>query len=238
LQTILPALWFADGASEVYVRGGTHNKAAPPADFLIRAWAPLVASMGVLQELVLERHGFYPAGGGQMSAYVRPIRALHKLSLNDRGALRAMRAIAVYADLPRSIGEREVARAANAWPTIVQEVHEVHRATCPGNAFFVQLDHESVSEVFSGFGEVGIRAESVADHSIGAAQSYLASDAAVGGYLADQLLLPMAIAGSGEFTTTHASSHLRTNIAVIEKFLALEISVEEAHTRVRVRIQR
>ncbi|MGL4668562.1 MAG: RNA 3'-terminal phosphate cyclase, partial [Saezia sp.] len=50
LQTILPALWFAQAPSQISVSGGTHNKAAPPADFLSRTWNPLVKQMNVQQD--------------------------------------------------------------------------------------------------------------------------------------------------------------------------------------------
>ncbi len=64
LQTVLPALWFADGSSRVEVHGGTHNQAAPSADFICRVWEPLLARMGISQRTTLIKHGFYPAGGG------------------------------------------------------------------------------------------------------------------------------------------------------------------------------
>lgn len=40
LQTVLPALWFADGPSRVEVSGGTDNPSAPPAVFILpeAAW--------------------------------------------------------------------------------------------------------------------------------------------------------------------------------------------------------
>ena len=54
---------------------------------------------------------------------------------------------------------------------------------------------------------------------------YLASEAATGPHLADQLLLPLALARGGRFTTLRPTPHTRSNIAVIEKFLPVEISV-------------
>ena len=50
----------------------------------------------------------------------------------------------------------------------------------------------------------------------------------MGEHLADQLLLPMALAGGGEFTTCAASDHVRTNAALIEKFVAVEIECKPA----------
>lgn len=49
-------------------------------------------------------------------------------------------------------------------------------------------------------------------------RGYLACDAFAGPYLADQLLLPMAVAGGGAFTTVKPSGHARTAAAVIERF--------------------
>lgn len=58
LQTVLPALWFADGPSRVEVSGGTDNPSAPPADFIRRVLEPLLAKIGVHQQTTLLRHGF------------------------------------------------------------------------------------------------------------------------------------------------------------------------------------
>ena len=61
--------------------------------------------------------------------------------------------------------------------------------------------------------------------------------AAVGEYLADQLVLPMALAGAGEFTVAHPSCHLLTNIAVVERFLPVRFSLVEADGVTRVSIE-
>jgi RNA 3'-terminal phosphate cyclase (ATP) len=74
----------------------------------------------------------------------------------------------------------------------------------------------------------GVSAEKVANHVAQRARAYLDSGAAVGGYLADQLLLPMALAGSGRFTTCERSDHLLTNLAIIGKFLPVDMQVTPA----------
>ncbi|EBB9800321.1 RNA 3'-phosphate cyclase, partial [Salmonella enterica subsp. enterica serovar Typhimurium var. 5-] len=85
LQTVLPALWFADGSSRVEVHGGTHNQAAPSADFICRVWEPLLARMGISQRTTLIKHGFYPAGGGAAATVVEPAASLRGLTLISRG---------------------------------------------------------------------------------------------------------------------------------------------------------
>ncbi|QNM97751.1 RNA 3'-terminal phosphate cyclase [Chitinimonas koreensis] len=223
LQTVLPALWFADAPSTVTVSGGTHNKAAPPADFLIRAWQPLVRRMGAKLDITLRRHGFYPAGGGEVVASTEPC-GLQAITLIDRGERQALKAEALVAAVPGSVARRELERAGAQLACLGGRVRELPAGEGPGNALLIEVAHAQVTELFTSFGERGVSAEAVADHAARQARLYLESGAAVGEYLADQLLLPLALAGGGAFTTVSASSHLLTNIAVIEKFLPVEIA--------------
>ena len=227
LHTILPALWFADAPSTVSVSGGTHNRAAPPVDFLIRAWLPLVARMGVTQTLTLKRHGFYPAGGGEVVATVTPctspLRALH---LTERGAQQALRAEGIVAGVRGSVARRELDMLGCLVPGVDGTVRDLGNAEGPGNALVLDIVHEHVTEVLTGFGERGVTAETIGKDVAHAALRYLQSTAAVDEYLADQLVLPMALAGAGSLTAVAASSHLLTNLSVIEKFLPVAFDVE------------
>ena len=70
------------------LEGGTHNPAAPPFDFLERAYLPLVRRMGPQVEVTLERPGFFPAGGGKFRVSVRPapLKPLHAAGAGTGGA--------------------------------------------------------------------------------------------------------------------------------------------------------
>ena len=62
-------------------------------------------------------------------------------------------------------------------------------------------------------------------------RGYLTTGAVVGRGLADQLLLPMALAGGGKFVSMNASNHLATNLEVIRKFLPVNLTQEPADQR-------
>lgn len=228
LQTILLPLMLAQSPSSLRVVGGTHNLAAPPYEFLARAYLPLLARMGARVTLELERWGFYPRGGGEILARVEPGR-LEPLSLTERGVLRGIRAEATVAALPRHIAERELGVAARqlALSADCLELRELPRDMGPGNVLTITVSHEHVTEVFTGFGERGVPAESVASAACRAARDYLAAEAATGPHLADQLLLPLAIAGGGKFTTTELTSHFASNAGIIARFLPLSVTAEE-----------
>src|SRR3984885_4029735 len=108
LQTVLPALLIAPSPSRLILEGGTHNPRAPPFDFLVKSFLPLVNRMGPTVTAELERSGFYPAGGGRFSVSITPATRLLPLEMLERGAIRSIKARAVVANLWRSIAVREV----------------------------------------------------------------------------------------------------------------------------------
>jgi RNA 3'-terminal phosphate cyclase (ATP) len=229
LQTVLPALIIADGPSELLLEGGTHNPAAPPFDFLAGAYLPLLNRMGPSVTAALERPGFYPAGGGRMRVKVTPVRKLVPLHLLQRGKVLSQAARAIVARLPRSIAERELAvvREKLAWGEESLTVREAPDSSGPGNVLVLAVASEFVTEIFTGFGELGVSAETVAGLTVKEVREYLSSGVPVGRHLADQLLLPLALAGGGTFRTLSPTAHTLTNIEVLRLFLDLDVKVEQ-----------
>lgn len=232
LQTVLPPLLGAGAPSRLTLEGGTHNPMAPPWDFLERTFLPLLGRMGARLQATLVRHGFYPAGGGLFHVEIAPCKELRPLHLLERGTVRALRARAILAHLPRSVGEREIAtvRRKLEIPEDAAEIREVP-SPGPGNALVIDVASDELTEVFTGFGARGVTSERVATGAVEEARDYLASGVPVGPHLADQLLLPMAIAGGGSFRTQAPTPHTSTNVEVIRRFLDVPISVEPGEGR-------
>ena len=234
LQTVLPALLTADEPSELTLEGGTHNPWAPPYDFLAQAFFPLVEQMGPRITKGLEKYGFYPAGGGRFTVGIEPTEELQGIELLERGAVLSRSATALVANLSRNIGQREIDSLAKKlnWPPNCFHVNEISNSNGPGNVVLIEIVSENVQEVFTAFGRVGIKAKSVAGEALKQARDYLATNVPVGPYLADQLLLPLAIAAwksgnSSRFRTLPLTRHSKTQIKVLSQFLDVPISVEQ-----------
>jgi RNA 3'-terminal phosphate cyclase (ATP) len=234
LQTVLPALLTAPRPSRLVLEGGTHNPMAPPFDFLVRAFLPLINRMGPTVTAELERPGFYPAGGGRFNVTITPVARLLPLEMLERGAILSIKARAVVANLPRSIAEREVKLVGRllSLPDDSLIVEEIRDALGPGNAVAVEIETEHHTELFTGFGEVNVRAEGVATKVAQEARAYIASGVPIGRYLADQLLIPMALAGAGRFRTGSLSRHTTTNLEVIRQFLDVDLDLAEEPKRI------
>lgn len=228
LQTLLPALLFADAPSTVTVSGGTHNPKAPPAHFLERSYGRAMAAMGADISIELKRHGFFPAGGGEIVARVQPCTQLKRIELMSPGARYNEYAESILAAVPSRVARRELecVAAGLGWPESRLHERRLPDEQGPGNVLLITLESEHVTEVFAGFGEKTVRAEDVARHALGEAVRYIASGAAVGEHLADQLMLPMALAGGGKFTLDRVSQHALTNADVIRRFLPVDIGFE------------
>jgi RNA 3'-terminal phosphate cyclase (ATP) len=227
LQTVLPPLLRAGGPSWVELEGGTHNPFAPPFDFLARTFVPVIERMGPRVELSLERPGFFPGGGGRFIAEVHP-GALRPLELLERGPVLRRRARAFVSALPTHVAERELSTVASLLgleePDL--ELVEVSHPLGPGNAVVVEMESRNVTEVFTGFGRRGVPAEVVASACADEARAYEAAEVPVGRHLADQLLVPVALAGGGRFRTMEPTLHTRTNAGVVARFLDIDIRLD------------
>ena len=232
LQTVLPALLLAEAPSTVTIEGGTHNPWAPPFDFLAKSFLPLVERMGPQVEMVLQRPGFYPAGGGRLTATIHPAKSLQGFELLRRGDVVSCQVRAIVAHLPTHIAERECQQIAErtGWGSSCFHVEQARDSLGPGNVVLIELECDRVTEVFTGFGKKGVKAEQVADGAWRAARDYLEADVPIGPFLADQLMLPLGLSahmggGGGAFRTTALSRHCTTHLDVLRMFLDVEIEV-------------
>lgn len=223
LQTVLPPLLLLEQPSTVTVSGGTHNSAAPPFHFLERAFAPHVGL-----ELRLERWGFYPAGGGELRARVLPGR--RPLALTERGAIREVHGHAAISALSHRIGHGALGVFNKALGLDREHLHfhQVPEPVGPGFACWLEVHHEGGVEVFTAFGERR-DTEGVAAQALAEFQAWEAHGAPVGEHLADQLLIPLALFG-GAFRAGPLSSHARTNMEIIERFLPVRFRLGEDGT--------
>ncbi|MEG0974809.1 MAG: RNA 3'-terminal phosphate cyclase [Comamonas sp.] len=246
LQTVLPALLMAGAPSTLRLSGGTHNPMAPNFHYIERVFAPLMARMGVQLQMQLRRFGFYPAGGGEVLAQIMPAaNGLRSFDLLARGTLLNVVAECVCAAVPKSVAHRELDELARltGWERRAMQILPARQDEGSGNVLLVTLNYEHVTELFSNLGVHGLSSEAVARKLVQDLRDYQKKpDAAVGAHLADQLVLLQALAvWQGEqpaaFSCSEVTEHLRSNMAVIQQFLPLRISVETASAPV-VRIVR
>jgi RNA 3'-terminal phosphate cyclase (ATP) len=246
LQTLLLPLALADRPSTLILRGGTHVEWSPPFDHVVNSYFPALRRMGFRVDAELKRWGWYPVGGGEVACDIAAGPAIRvalgpkQIEIADRGPLRRISGRAVAANLPAHIPQRmaDQARASLGDLGVPVEVEPQQvSAACPGAGIFLLAEYLEWPASFSAYGRLGKPSEAVADQAVAALREHHASKAAVELHLADQLLLPLAIAnGASAFTTLRPTGHLMTNAWTIGQFGVADISIAEG-SPCRVRIE-
>ena len=227
VQTILVPALTAGHAVRATIRGGTHNPMAPPFEFLERVFLPHLKAMGADATLTLDEHGFVGDRSGALGQLTLDVTggALRPIEVLAAGDVTEIHAAAIVSRLPTHVADRELAVVRARFPHASHEVREV-RAGSTGNVLTIEIVRAHGRELITGFGEKGVRAETVAERACDEAAAFIAANVPVGEHLADQLVLPLALAGGGRFRCAPLSLHATTNIETVGLFLDVPIRVE------------
>jgi RNA 3'-terminal phosphate cyclase (ATP) len=228
IQTVLPVLSRAAAASVVSVRGGTHNPGAPPFEFFTASFLPILNQLGITAEMKILKHGFYPVGGGEITATIYPQTAgAPKFSLQRRGEADTASAEILISWLPLAIAEREskTLQQKLSWPDGKIKIREITDSPGPGNVIMIRVKYGAQTYIFTAFGQRGKPAEQVATEVCEAFIGFRLSKAALDEHLANQILLYLALNNGGVYTTQSLSMHTKTNIEIIKRFLKVKIEI-------------
>jgi RNA 3'-phosphate cyclase len=235
LQTIFIPLSLASSASSVIIYGGTHVPWSPSFHYADLLWLPTLRRMGFDGQIQLGLAGFYPQGGGRISAIIRPAAPLRPLNLTQRGTSLGVRGISAVANLPVNIAERQKRQAILRLEAIRNQLGlqpaRIRTLRLPsqvkGTFLLLLAEFEKTACCYSGLGELHKPAERVADEAVDALIDFIESGGAIDQYLADQFLLPLSLVeGESQFYTCQVTSHLLTNAEIIRAFLPVEIDIQ------------
>jgi len=230
LQAMTLPLALAEGSSDIDLRGGTHVPWSPPFPYIESCWNPLLKELGIELHVELEGAGFYPRGGGHVIAQVEGGAKLQPLRLLERGALMGVDVVSAASEvLPGHVRQRQASRAqagvrAAGCEASVQLVKLPPGS--PGSIVAITGRFEKTRVTTSALGARGKSAEQVGEEAASAFRDFLHRPGAVDGHLADQLVLPLALApGPSELTTVRVTRHLETNVATIRAFVDRSVEI-------------
>jgi RNA 3'-terminal phosphate cyclase (ATP) len=230
LQTIFVPLSLSMGSSTVVITGGTHVPWSPSFHYLDFQWLGFMKRLGIDARINLAQAGFYPKGGGEIKAEIKPVQRISPLRIKERGKLIQIRGVSGVANLPRTIAERQrdqvLRRIGSKYP-----LSDLRIANFPsrfkGTILLLLAEFEFSQACFFGLGAIGKPAEKVADEAIDDLEKFTTTNGVVDKYLADQLLLPLVFADDSSFyRTPEITKHLLTNAAVIHHFSPAIIQIE------------
>lgn len=252
-QTLCWPLALAGGRSQLTLRGGTHQQQSPTFHFLALVWAPAMARLGFRFELALQAAGFYPEGGGEITAAIDPAHPMPPLDLRHRGTLEEVEVVAMVGGLPFAVAERLAERALKR----LREMGVAAQGTrvpvparrSAGSHLLLVAAFERARAGFGAIGDRGQTPERGADEVVEAFATFLRRGGAVDRHLGDQLVIPAALLAAGflppppgvvpatRYAVSAVTKHLLTNAEVVKRFLPVEIAIvgrEEEEGEIRV----
>ncbi|EKQ52043.1 MAG: RNA 3''-phosphate cyclase [Methanobacterium sp. Maddingley MBC34] len=232
LQALMIPSLFADQMVEINIKGGTDVRWAPPVDYLEHVTLPVLQSMGINVHLKLLKRGYYPRGGGILSALIEPVKKLKPLNFHDL-EVDVIRGISHATRLPSHVAIRQAQAAEKKLNSAGYEVEieiksDDNNALGPGSGLvlWTEVKNKNIPRVgSSSLGEPGKRAEIVGRQAAEKILSFLSKGAALDKYMGDQIIPYMAITGSSSVRVSELTQHTLTNIYAAEKFIDKKFQV-------------
>jgi len=228
LNSLLPVLVRSGVYSSLLVEGETFGTNSLSFDYFANVTLPALKHTGIYAFPDLVKAGFGRESSGQVALDVEP-SAIKGIEWTDRGSLRGVKAVVTTTGFPASVAERIASHltrlAQNSGLKMRVEGHEVEGA---GRGAFVTAWAYYDKGMGGGTAMTsgGVRPEVVAQQAFEEMFEWMSSSATTDPYLADQLILPLALAeSSSNFTVSRITQRFLTIVWVIKQFLPIHITV-------------
>lgn len=241
LQTLLPLAVLTPGATTLELTGGTDVPFAPTLDWTRWTYVPYLAALADI-DVVVERRGFAPRGGGVVRVAARSNapeatgqadedlakrRAFVRLRLGThrhvQGEVVAIHGSSLVADgLPPEIADRQ-ALGAHAQLLGLGVAPAIERALEPADSLGTSVtlcltDSRGNRLGHDRLGARGVRAEDVGAVAARSLVEDWRAGATVDRHMADHVV-PWVALGAGAVRIPHATPHVTTNAWVCNAFL-------------------
>jgi len=245
LQCLAPLAAFSEIPTRFVIRGGTNVRWSPPTHFMEKVIWSALRSMGFQGSLSIQRQGFYPKGGGLVSAMVNPVERLTPL-IALGGRVSTARGVSVCGRLPGHVAERqkraaEVRLGEAGISADIDVSVESGRDSPLSPGSVICLWASGSPGIFIGsssMGERGKPAERVGEEAAGAFLSEVGSGAGVDRYTGDNLILWCSLAsGESDFTVSELTPHTETAVELARIFTGADIRVDVQGSGARIRVK-
>lgn len=223
LQACLLGGLRTSGPLTISLTGGTDVLWAPSWDYFTHVFLPLVRRMGVKAEARLFQRGYYPKGGGRAALTISPLSGLRPFVVDGPQSFSVMEGIIHSSGLPEHIAVRmRHAAIKEATAAGLQASLAVEQVSSLSMGVGITV-WSSTNETVLGSGVLGERrvpAEQVAEGAVRRLVSDIRAGATLDAHAVDQLLPYMvACPKTSRCLVRDCSSHMKTNIWVLQQFL-------------------
>ena len=226
---LLPAL-HSPGPVNIKLVGGTDAKWAPPVAYVQQLVLPHYRVFGSA-ELKVQRHGFFPKGGGKLHFECHPAQGSPvPLQLTNCSAPRHIKGLSVASSSlqDKRVAERQAASAEQHlgdWGCPIEIATHYTDSLCGGSSLTLWSDHQNYRIGADQLGERGRPAEKVGRATAQLLNERLKHTAPVDEHLTDHLVPLLSLVG-GEVRSQELTPHTLSNLYVCSQFGGRAIDIE------------
>ncbi|MFH8080744.1 MAG: RNA 3'-terminal phosphate cyclase [Candidatus Aenigmatarchaeota archaeon] len=240
IQAVLPVLIFAEKEVNLQIKGGTDVAWSPTINYIKFVFLPMIRKMGINAGLEIERHGFYPRGGGQVKLLTEPVKKIKPMVAIERGNFKGLHVETTIGKYTKEYAERIARSCMSIFEYLVPKDKisigiKADKTDDFGISLLLCATFDNSIIGLDGLNERGSDVEKFAIKISTDFERVLKSDAVIDKFLADQLLIYMALAkGESKIKVEEITEHCLTNIHVIEKFLPVNFQIDEKNKIISV----
>ena len=232
LQAVIPAIALTGSRLSLELIGGTDVPWSPTYDYLERVARDAYARIGIEFTIRAQRRGYYPRGGGKVSAVIRPCADLRPLDLTDGEGVRGVLLVSRCGHLPRHVAERQIASAeteiAKAGFVISSTEVSEEQSDSPGSSLLAYCTGSAKCIGADGIGARGRPAEEVGREAASRLIAEVRSGASLDSNLADMVLPLLSLASTASRASVpKVTPHLLSGLELASQFTGCRWSIDE-----------
>jgi RNA 3'-phosphate cyclase len=241
LQAVVPAVALTRSRLELELTGGTDVPWSPTLDYFEEVVGPAYERIGIGFRVVVRRRGYYPRGGGRVTATIEPSAGLVPLDLVEKHATKKVTLVSRCGHLPRHVAERQLESAAAG---LVREGFGVastklteEESDSPGSSLLAYNVSPSKYIGADGIGAKGKPAEEVGRETASRFIAAARSGGCLDPNLADMVIPLLSLApGLSRVAVPAVTPHLASGLELASQFTGCRWSAEEGEGGVTVSV--
>lgn len=234
LQVLIPAVSLAKKKLKISITGGTDVPWSPTADYTKFVLGKALSSTGIDFMLDVKKRGYYPRGGGLITAGILPCDRPRSISLTKRTTKSATMSCS-YSKLAKDLVNEEVnlARKMLEQNGFLLDVLVKEEEAMDKGCSILVFSHDDTSVT----GSDAIYQKSMSGIGRAVATKFLSSDLGVDECLSDMLVTPLSlIPETSVFRVNQITKHLETNLFVASKITNCRYGIGKLDKGFEVRI--
>ena len=241
LQAVVPAVALTGSQLNLELVGGTDVPWSPTYDYFERVVRDAYARIGIGFTIAARKRGYYPRGGGKVSATIVPCAEPRPLELTDGRDVRDVLLVSRCGRLPRHVAERQLASAkaevVRAGFGVSSTELSEEQTDSPGSSLLAY--HVSPSKCIGAdcIGAKGKPAEEVGREAASLFIAAARSGACLDPNLADMVLPLLSLARkASRVAVPKVTSHLLSGLELASQFTGCRWSVDEGEGKSTVTV--